>query len=178
VQTYDPLLVAAAGNIPPDTPATFYPAQYDGVLAVTAVDTHDVWWGTVQIGYGIDVATTGAGTTLHSYNGTDHSYFKMGATTSGASAIASGMTLSACGCRRWRWTWPRCRCWSITGSNIRSSRRSSCARRCAVPGRIASGWIPGGLSPSLCGMRPCPTRSRLTWGAMRTPRPGCGRGRG
>ncbi len=90
VQTYDPLLVAAAGNIPPDTPATFYPANYDGVLAVTAVDTHDVWWGTVQIGYGIDIATTGAGTTVHSNNGTDHSYFKMGATTSGASAIASG----------------------------------------------------------------------------------------
>lgn len=90
IQTYDPLIVAAAGNIPPDTPATFYPANYEGVLAVTAVDTQDVWWRTVQIGYGIDVATTGAGTTVHSYNGTDHSYFRMGATTSGASAIASG----------------------------------------------------------------------------------------
>lgn len=90
IQTYDPLVVAAAGNIPPDTPATFYPANYEGVLAVTGVDTHDVWWGTLQIGYGIDIATTGEGTTLHSYTGTDHSYFRMGATTSGASAIASG----------------------------------------------------------------------------------------
>lgn len=86
VDTYDPVVVAAAGNVPPDTPAVFYPAQYPGVVSVTAVDTSDVWRGTVQIGYGIDLSTTGAGITTTGLNG----YFSFGTATSFAAPQASG----------------------------------------------------------------------------------------
>ncbi|MEN3040985.1 MAG: S8 family serine peptidase [Bacteroidia bacterium] len=95
INTYDPLIVAAAGNVPPDTPAKFYPAQYDGVVSITAVNTNDVWGGWVQIGYDIDLATTGEGITTSGVNG----YFTFGATTSFAAGQASG---AAALLRAWR----------------------------------------------------------------------------
>ncbi|MCS6895757.1 MAG: S8 family serine peptidase [Bacteroidia bacterium] len=95
VNTYDPLIVAAAGNVPPDTPAKFYPAQYDGVVSITAVNTADIWGGWVQIGYDIDLATTGEGITTTGLN----SYFSFGATTSFASGQAAG---AAALLRSWR----------------------------------------------------------------------------
>ncbi|MCX7763903.1 MAG: S8 family serine peptidase [Bacteroidia bacterium] len=95
VSTYDPLIIAAAGNVPPDTPAVFYPANYDGVYAVTGVDINDTWGGFVQIGYGIDFATTGRGITTTGLN----SYFSFGTTTSFASPQAAG---AAAILRSWR----------------------------------------------------------------------------
>jgi|GEM_PF-1006215 len=95
VQTYDPLIIAAAGNVPPDTPAKFYPAQYDGVYAVTAVNTADVWTGYVQIDYGIDFATTGEGVTTTGLN----TYFTFGTATSFASPQAAGAAVLL---RSWR----------------------------------------------------------------------------
>lgn len=86
VSTYDPVIVAAAGNVPPDTPAVFYPANYDGVVSVTAVNTSDVWNGYVQIGYGLDLCTTGEGITTTGLN----TYFSFGAVTSFASPQAAG----------------------------------------------------------------------------------------
>lgn len=86
ITQYDPLIVAAAGNIPPDTPATFYPAQYDGVTSVTGVNTSDVWYGTIQIGYGMDLATTGNGITTAGLS----TYTNFGAMTSFAAPQASG----------------------------------------------------------------------------------------
>ncbi|MCX8111687.1 MAG: S8 family serine peptidase [Bacteroidia bacterium] len=95
VNTYDALIVAAAGNVPPDTPAKFYPAQYDGVVAVTAVDQNDVWNGWVQVDYGIDLAATGHGITTTGLN----SYFSFGIATSFASPQAAG---AAAILRSWR----------------------------------------------------------------------------
>ncbi|MCS7189296.1 MAG: S8 family serine peptidase, partial [Bacteroidia bacterium] len=86
VDTYDPVIVGGAGNVPPDTPAAFYPALYEGVIGVTAVNTSDVWGGHVQIDYGIDLCTTGEGITTTGLN----SYFSFGTATSFASPQAAG----------------------------------------------------------------------------------------
>lgn len=95
VRIYDPLIIAAAGNIPPNAPTKFYPAQYDGVYAVTAVNTADSWEGGVQADYGIDFATTGYGITTTGTN----TYSSFGAMTSFASAQASGAAVLL---RSWR----------------------------------------------------------------------------
>ncbi|MCS6790203.1 MAG: S8 family serine peptidase [Bacteroidia bacterium] len=97
VDTYDPLIVAAAGNVLPDTPAVFYPAQYPGVVAVTAVFTNDVWLNEVQIGYGMDLATTGRGRTTSGLNG--YTDWTWRAFTSFASPQAAGCAVLL---RSWR----------------------------------------------------------------------------
>lgn len=51
------LVVAAAGNEGSHEP--FYPAAYDGVLAVSASDSDDVLWGLSNFGHYIDVAAPG-----------------------------------------------------------------------------------------------------------------------
>jgi serine protease len=94
--TYDALVVAAAGNIPPNLGTPFYPAMYDGVLSVTAVrHTDDVWPGTVQAYYGIDLCTTGWGTTTTGLNG----YGTYAYATSFATPMAAGCAILL---RSWR----------------------------------------------------------------------------
>lgn len=97
IDTYDPLIVAAAGNVLPDTPAVFYPANYPGVVAVTAVSTNDIWLNEVQIGYGIDLATTGRGRTTSGLNG--YTDWTWRAFTSFASPQAAGCAVLL---RSWR----------------------------------------------------------------------------
>ncbi len=96
IDSYDALIVAAAGNIPPNKGTQFYPAMYDGVLSVTAVkNTDDTWPGTVQAYYGIDVCATGWGTTTHGLNG----YGAYAYATSFAAPQASGCAILL---RSWR----------------------------------------------------------------------------
>lgn len=95
VSNYDVLLVAAAGNIPPSQGTKFYPAMYDGVVSVTAVQTSDQWTGGVQAYYGIDLCTTGWGTTVAGTNG----YHLLGQATSFAAPHASGCAILL---RSWR----------------------------------------------------------------------------
>ncbi|MCS7297495.1 MAG: S8 family serine peptidase [Bacteroidia bacterium] len=95
LNTYDPLIVAAAGNVPPDTPTKFYPAQYEGVLSITAVNPNDVWEGWVQIGYDIDLSATGSGITLSGLS--DYVYW--GSFTSFSSPQAAGAAVLL---RSWR----------------------------------------------------------------------------
>jgi serine protease len=94
--TYDALIVAAAGNIPPNQGTKFYPAMYDGVLSVTALrNTDDTWPGTVQAYYGIDVCATGWGTTTSGLNG----YGAYAYATSFAAPQAAGCAILL---RSWR----------------------------------------------------------------------------
>ncbi len=94
--TYDALIVAAAGNIPPTQGNHFYPSMYDGVLSVTAVrNTDDTWPGTVQAYYGIDVCATGWGTTTNGLNG----YGAYAYATSFAAPQAAGCAILL---RSWR----------------------------------------------------------------------------
>lgn len=94
--SYDALIVAAAGNIPPNQGTKFYPAMYDGVLSVTALrDTYDTWPGTVQAYYGIDVCATGRGTTTTGLNG----YGAYAYATSFAAPQAAGCAILL---RSWR----------------------------------------------------------------------------
>ncbi len=96
VDSYDALIVAAAGNVPPNKGTKFYPAMYDGVLSVTAVkNTDDTWPGTVQAYYGIDVCATGWGTTTTGLSG----YGAYAYATSFAAPQASGCAILL---RSWR----------------------------------------------------------------------------
>ncbi len=95
VTNHDALVVAAAGNIPPVQGTKFYPAMYDGVVSVTAVQPSDLWTGGVQTYYGIDLCTTGWGTTIAGTNG----YHLLGQATSFAAPHAAGCAILL---RSWR----------------------------------------------------------------------------
>lgn len=96
IDTYDALIVAAAGNVPPALGTKFYPAMYEGVLSVTAVqNTDNTRPNRVQAYYGIDLCTTGWGTTTTGLNG----YGTYAYATSFAAPQASGCAILL---RSWR----------------------------------------------------------------------------
>jgi subtilisin family serine protease len=126
------VVVAGAGN--DDSAARFYPAAYDGVLAVAGTSTTDTKTNTSNYGDWVDVAAPAEATTTLS-DGT----YGTASGTSIAGPFASGLAGLLAGLHP---TWPA----SLIRAQILQTADSISAANPAYAGKLGSGRINAGLA--------------------------------